>query len=346
MLSRVADNLFWMSRYLERAESLTALVSTHTQMSLDIPAEQSRQLSRDWTPLLDGLGMLGGFRQVCEDTGAESVSGHLLFNRQLAGSVTDCLARARENARTVREQITPEMWEQINRIFLWGTGSEARSHFQRNAYEFYQRLMKSLQLFQGIVGTMMIRGDGWEFLQLGKFLERSDKVARWLDDRFHLLRPGEPDKESMAGWSEFMTREETEAPDRTGVDRIHYNWSAVLRVCHARSTYQRLYPSIVQPSLVAELLLLNEDFPRSMLFCVSRIERSLRRMSRITSGRYSGQAERLGGRLASRLRYTSMEEIRIQGLRSLMIDLQDQLEDIGEAIQSECINSPLTQPTA
>ncbi len=344
MLSRVAENLYWMGRYLERAESMASMVGTHLQMILDIPSEQSRRLSRDWSPLLDALGMLGSYRQLSGDTGREEVSRRLLFERRLESSVAACLALARENALTVREQITPEMWEQINRIYLWGTGQGAREHYQRNAYEFFQRLAKSLQLFQGIVDAMMLRGDGWDFLQLGKHLERADKVSRWLDERYHLFQGAEEPRTEMSGWSEFMTRDELEAADTTDADRTYYNWMAALRICQARSTYQRLYPSRVEPVGVSELLLLNEQFPGSMLFCVSSVERALRRISRAASGRFSSQSEKLSGRLASRLRYASIEEIHRAGLSHTVSEAQVLIHDIGEALLEDCIHPPLAQP--
>ncbi len=345
MLSRVADSLFWLSRYLERAESVASLVDTNLQLMLDLPAKRADRLAKDWSPIVAGLGQEQAFRRLRRRADARTVADYLVFERQTTDSMVSCLAAARENARTVREQITPEMWEQINRTYLWSVSKGARQYFERSAYEFFQRITKSLQLFQGIVDAVMIRGEGWEFLQMGKFLERADKVTRLLDDRFHLLRPSgeQAPADVEEGWSELLTRSERGKERQQVVDGVYHCWTAVLRCCRARGAYQRLYPLVVEPANVAELLLLNENFPRSALFCVSRVDRALRRISGVASGRFSNRAEKLSGQLAGELRFSSIEDILASGLHETMDGLQVKLNSIGEAIRSIYIYPPLLQ---
>ena len=345
MLSRVADSLFWLSRYLERAESVANLVSVNLQLVLDLPTEQGKHYSKDWSPIIAGLGEEEVFRESHRRYDARTVAESLVFDREMPNSVLGSLAAARENARTVREQITLEMWEQINRTYLWICSRQAHEQFERNDWEFFQRLMKSLQLFQGIVGMMMVRETGWEFLQMGKFLERADKVTRLLDEQFHLFREEKTVQENEADthrWPEYLSWEEWHAEDRQRIDGSHHCWMAVLQCCHARAAYQRLYPSVVQPVKVTELLLLNERFPRSMLFSVSRVERALCRVNGSEDGRFTNRAEKYSGQLASELRFSSIADLFESGLHDKMDEFQIKINRIGEAIREDCIFPPLS----
>jgi uncharacterized alpha-E superfamily protein len=310
MLSRVAESLYWMSRYVERAECLARIVDVNLQLLLDIPPKQSAQLARNWWPVMASLGEdEEAFFKRHKKADVAHATDYLVFDRQNPSSVSSCLSAARENARTVREQINEEMWEQINRTYLWITSRGARGDFQTNQYEFFQRVLKTLQLFQGITDSVMLRGEGWEFIQIGKHLERADKTTRLLDDKFHLLRAG------SAAPGELLMQ-----------------WLSVLRCSNSRQIYQQLYESVVQPRKVAELLLLNDSFPRSVKFCVARADRSLRRISGVGPGRFSNGAEKLSGRLLAELNFSAVDDFEAAGLHQAMDDLQIQLNDIGQAV--------------
>lgn len=309
MLSRVADSLFWMGRYVERAENIARIVDVNSQLMLDLPLKESERVGRNWGPVVACLGDEDEFAKRYKKSDAESVTEFLLFDRSHANSIVGSLAAARENARTVREQISPEMWEQVNRTYLWLMSKGARQFFNRNAYEFFERVKKSLQLFQGITDSVMMHGEGWEFLRMGRYLERADKTSRLLDDEFFIVRDGR-------------------FPSGGGVTQ----WQAILRSSNARQAYQRLYAAVVDPAKVADLLLLHDEFPRSVEFCVRALDKSLRRISGVPAARFCNLAEKLSGRLLSELSFSSIEDIWNRGLHVVMDELQARLNDIGVAI--------------
>lgn len=309
MLSRVADSAFWMSRYVERAENVVRIVDVNLQLIQDLPARRAQDAADHWPRVVACLGDDAEFRKRKLKPRAEVVSDFLLFDRANSNSIVSCLAAARENARTIRELITAEMWEQVNRTHLWLTSKSAHQFYERNTYDFFQRLKKSLQLFQGITDSVMHRGEGWEFIQLGKYLERADKTSRVLDDKFFLRSAA-----------------------RNGESDVLPQWTSILRCCTARQTYQRLYAGGVDPRKVVELLTLNGAFPRSVLFCLLHVDQSLRRISGVPPGQFTNQAEKLSGRLLSELSFSTVEDIWAQGLHKAVDGLQVQLNDIGAAI--------------
>ena len=321
MLSRVADSLYWMSRYVERAENVARILDVNQQLMLDLPSKQAAALTKDWQPVVACLGDEESFARHSRIADAATVTEFLVFERSYSNSIASCLSAARENARTVRENLTTEMWEQINRTYLWITAKSARQSFENNQYEFFQRVKKTLQLFQGITDTTMPRGEGWEFLQIGKHLERADKTSRLLDEEYHILRQNEASPNDLL-----------------------LQWLAVLRSCSGRQIYQRIYACGVDPTKVSEMLLLNESLPRSVEFCVLRLDQSLRRISGVAPGRFSNLAEKLTGRLLSELAFSSIDDILTRGLHEAMDDLQLKLNAIGEAIYSTYIHLETPMP--
>lgn len=309
MLSRVAECLYWMSRYVERAENLARIVDVNSQVMLDIPYDQSKKLEADWSPVLASLGEDEAYAETGRGADRMTVTNFLLFDREHPNSIVSCLATARENARTVRAEIAAEMWEQLNRTYLWFTSDEAIAAFLRNHYEFFQQLRETSQLFQGITDSSMLHGEAWEFIQLGKFIERADKTSRVLDEEYHILR--------HAGLQAHLDTME---------------WTAVLRSCSARQAYQRVYVAAVKPESVSELLLLNATFPRSVRFCVEEIDRSLRVISGVQRGHFTNPAEKLTGQLLSELCFSEIEDIYARGLHEAVDRIQLQLNRIGDAI--------------
>jgi uncharacterized alpha-E superfamily protein len=323
MLSRVAESLFWMSRYVERAENLARIVDVNSQAMLDLPYAESQKLEVDWSPILVSLGEDDAYAASGRDTGRMSVTNFLLFEREHSNSIVSCLAAARENARTVRADISGEMWEQINRAYLWFTSDEANAIFQRNHYDFFRQIREVSQLFQGITDASMVHGEGWEFIQLGKFIERADKTSRVLDDKYHIVRR-----------ADYQGRLET------------LEWSAVLRSCSARQAYQRVYVAAVRPESVTELLLLNATFPRSVRFCVAEIDRSLRVISGVKRLHFTNAAEKLTGQLLSELCFSDIEDIYAHGLHEAIDRIQLHLNCIGDAIFRTYIDpAPADQAT-
>ncbi len=309
MLSRVAECLYWMSRYVERAENLARIVEVNSQVMLDLPYDDSQKLEHDWSPVLASLGEDDDYATTGRDLGRMSVTNYLVFARDNSNSIISCLSAARENARTVRSEISTEMWEQINRAYLWFTSDEAGALFGRDHYDFFQRLKETSQLFQGITDSSMVHGEGWEFIQLGKHIERADKTSRVLDEKYHILHNAE-DEERM----ETM------------------EWSAVLRSCSARQAYQKVYVANVKAESVTELLLLNASFPRSVRYCIGEIDRSLRVISGVKQLHFTNAAEKLTGQLLSELCFSEIEDIYQRGLHGAIDRIQLQLNQIGDAI--------------
>ena len=317
MLSRVSDCLYWMSRSVERAENIARILDVNLQLMLDLPQQQARQLDKNWIAVAECLGDDEAFRKTKAKADCATVTDFLVFNRDNPNSIVSCLASARENARTVREQISTEMWEQLNRSYLWATSRAAKAAYQRSQYDFFQSVKEISHLFQGITDSSMTHGEGWEFIQIGRFLERADKTSRVLDDKFHLLH--------TLGVSASDQRQ----------------WVAVLRSCSARQAYQKIYVSEVRPAKVAELLLLDESFPRSVLFCVSEVDNALRRISGTPPGRFANLAEKLSGRFSSELRYSTIEELIEPGLHRTADLLQIRFNQIGSAIYQNYIHLAL-----
>lgn len=308
MLSRVADCLYWTGRHVERAENIARIIDVNQQLMLDVPLPRSQELHKNWLPIAACLGDDAAFAARSKKSNAVAVTDFLVFSRDNPNSIVSCLCAARENARTVREQISTEMWEQLNRSYLWCVSHAASQTFERNQHDFFQRIKQISHLLQGITDTTMVHGEGWEFIQIGKYLERADKTSRVLDDKYHIL--------NQEGKTSDMLLQ----------------WVAVLRSCSARQAYQKVYVSQVTPVKVAEFLLLSESFPRSVRFSVEKLDQSLRRLSGVSPGQFSNPAERLAGRLLAELSYGAIEDYYSVGLHQAIDDLQIKLNTIGAKI--------------
>ncbi|MDX2226319.1 MAG: alpha-E domain-containing protein [Verrucomicrobiae bacterium] len=309
MLSRVAECLYWMSRSIERIENIARIVDVNTQLMLDLPTLQAEKLSGNWTPLVMALGDDVTFRKLKRAGSQAGVIDFMVFDRDNPNSILGCLSSARENARTVREQISTEMWGEINRFYLWITSKNARMEYEKSAYDFFQHIKESCHRFRGTTDATMSHDEGWDFIQMGLHIERTDKTSRILDDEFYLLG---------------------KLSHLQGAEQLQLN--AVLRSCSARLAYQRLYASVFTPVNVAEFLLLSPDFPRSVLFNVRSLDEALRRISGAPSGTFSNTPEKLSGRLLADLRYSEIADYLSRGLHQTMDELQLRLNSLGEAI--------------
>lgn len=326
MLSRVADSLYWMSRYIERAENMARILDVNLNLMLDVPGKEGRQLAKKCMPIIRSLGDESAFKSKFKSGDAESMVEFLVFDSSHPNSIFGSLNEARENARTVREQITSEMWEQINRTYLWLNSKASRLYYERNQFDFFQRVIKTLQLFQGITDSTMLHGIGWDFMQIGKFMERADKTSRLLDDENHLLAgSGLPNAEL-------------------------FQWTSILASSSARFAYQKIYASDIRPKKVAELLILNEHLPRSILFCLIRSDEALRRISGIRPGTFSNSIEKASGSLLAQLQFSTVDDFFNPGLNETMDAFQFKLNQIGEAfvetyiLQEELPNAlPVTE---
>jgi uncharacterized alpha-E superfamily protein len=244
-------------------------------------------------------------------TGA-AVTEFLVFEKSNPNSLIQSICQARENARMVRDQITLELWEELNRLYLFIRSPQAREVWKRSASEFFQEIKASSLHIIGIINATLIHNEGWWFVQAGLFLERADKTSRILDVRHQSL----PER----GIPESISPEEA------------LEWSAVLRSCSAWDAYKSMYAADVHPRRVARFLLLSDNFPRSVHFCVKELNHALRNISGVAEGRFTNDAEKLTGRCLAELQFNTIEEVFEVGLHRYLDELQMKLNNIGDAL--------------
>ena len=304
MLARVADSLYWIGRYIERAEHVSRLSAVMLNATLDrtVGAVQTGRI---------GLAALGE-----KDSGRANqtyeAAHDLALDRTDAGAVVVSLARARENARQVRDQITTETWERLNLLYLRVTGPDAEHAFAQRSSAFLHEIIADLHLFKGAADTTLSHGEGWRFLQLGVYLERAQLIARLLEVCFS---EGEAVTEPIALMS-------------------------VLRMACALEPYLRVYTADINPRFIFEFLMFNEDFPRSIRFCTARIQDFLSELARQT-GAGRSDALRLAGRLDARLKYADLEELEGSGAGALLAEVSRECSAIHEAIYETFVAYPL-----
>lgn len=312
MLSRVANSLYWMSRYIERAENIARIVDVNLQLLLDLRNLDEERLAKHWLPIVQTTGDEEQFFKLHKKATAQNVTEFLVFQMDNPNSIVSSICQARENARMVRDQITLEFWEELNRVYWFVRTPTARQVWKDSPSEFFQQIKASSLHLIGLSYSTLIHNEGWWFAQVGKLIERADKTSRILDLRYKTL----PEKGVP------QTVSETDALE----------WSAILRSCSAWDAYKTIHGAEVSPRLVAEFLLLNEDFPRSVHFCVGEFNNALRKISGVAEGKFSNDAEKLAGRLVAELQFSTIDEIFEAGLHDYLDRLQGKLNDIGGAL--------------
>ncbi len=312
MLSRVADSLYWMSRYLERAEHTARLVSVNLHLTLDRTPSDS---AHHWGRLLSSLRLPPPVADSV--TVAEHATG-ASFDLSNRDSIAASIAAARENARQVREQISSEMWEQINRLFLAMRRDTPDPGWTGRTHEFLASVMEGVHLFQGITDATMTHGEGWQYIELGRYIERTSATAALLDVHFR----------------DFVGR--GDQPAEVGE---YVEWAGLLRSCCAFEAYCRHYTADLRSIRIAEFLILNADFPRSIRFGASRIQASLKAIAALT-GR-GGRAVRLAGRLLASLYYGQVDEIVGEQLPSYLEGIVKQANQINAAVYQQYIHYPI-----
>jgi uncharacterized alpha-E superfamily protein len=320
MLSRVANCLYWMSRYIERADNTARIVDVNLQLILDFRNLDNRSLVDHWMPILESTGDEEKFLERYPKATGQSVTEFLVFDSENPNSILSSVCQARENARMVRDQITVELWEELNRLYLWIRSNEAHTMWRRSPAEFFGLIKNASLLLVGTIYATIVHNEGWYFMQGGKFLERADKITRILDVR-HAIFPG---KEGPRAISQRDTLE----------------LSAVLRSCSGWDAYKAAYGAEVRPEWVAEMLLFSDDFPRGVRFCVEKLDDALRHISGVAPRRFSNDAEKLSGRLLAELQYGSTEEVLAFGIHEYLDQLQVKFNAIGEAMFNAYISQP------
>ncbi len=307
MLSRVADSIYWMARYVERAENVARFIDVNLNLSLDLGPE----IQRRWAPLVFTTGDHEDFCARYGEETQQNVISFLTFDQENPNSIVSCLCAARENARTIRDMISSEMWEELNKFYLMVRASQQDESILAAPCEFFNKIKLGGALFDGIAQGTMSRGEAWHFRRLGKVLERADKTSRILDVKYFLLLPRHTD---------------------IGTPLDTTLWAALLKSASALEMYRKKYGRI-SPAQVAEFLLLDRDFPRAVHFCLIGAEQSLLAITGGTPGTFSTSAEQRLGRLRSELDYANIQEIFQIGLHEFIDAFQEKLNHVGEAIR-------------
>jgi len=304
MLSRAADSLYWMSRYLERAEHTARLIDVDLQLRLDqSPAAGSGR----W------LGLLEALQVPAPENGpidAETLTHLLTLDRTNPSSIISCIAAARENLRQVREQCGSDMWEQLNRLFLQVKSTASSEAGLLDSYVFFRAVQDGAHLFQGVTDSTMSHGEGWHYIQLGRFVERADAVARLIGAHF----------------SRFP-----HALDQAVESEEYLEWVGLLKSCAAFQAYCKAHTAELRPLRVAEFLLLNPSFPHSVRFSVDMVHTALRAIGELTE-RKAEQPVRIAGRLRATLSFSQIDEIMASGANAFVDSIRWQCTQAHSAI--------------
>ncbi len=312
MLSRTADHLYWMSRYIERAESLARLVDAHYRMSL-LP-HSPETLARSLSSTMTALHMEKAYKERHENVEPKTVFEFVSLDRDYSGSIFSCLQCARENARAVRGSLTSELWETLNSTWLDARSQAARRSARADIGQFVEWVKERSHLTRGVTIGTMLRDEAFHFTRIGTFLERADSTARILTAHQSDLVPGAD----------------------AGVVPDPYEWSVLLRALSAFEVYRRVYRDVITPSRVAELLILRDDMPRSLLRCCKEVYGNLKSVA----NEQSAETERRAGEMHAMLHFTRMEEITETGLPRFLRQFLERLRDLGDRIASDFLVPP------
>ncbi|HEV7219609.1 MAG TPA: alpha-E domain-containing protein [Terriglobales bacterium] len=314
----MAESLYWMSRYLERAQHTARLIDVDLQLRLDQSLESS---TGRWLRLVEALhvpALLAG------NVDATRLAHTLTFNRTNPSSIVSCIASARENLRHVREQSSSEMWEQLNRLYLQMTGSPAEDEWVLRSHILFRAVQDGAHLFQGITDSTMSHGEGWQYIQLGRFVERTDAVAALVAT--HFSRLSHPANQPVEG-ADYL------------------DWVGLLKCCAAFEAYCKAYSAELRPIRVAEFLLLNSEFPHSIRFSVESVHAGLGRIGELTERKVT-QPVRIAGRMRAALSFSQIEEIMAEGVHLYMENIRGQCTQAHAAIQQIYFDYPVESALA
>lgn len=311
LLSRVADSVYWMARYIERAENVARFMGVNLHLQLDLPLDPVSQ----WAPLVATSGDADIFEARYGAASRDNVIRFLVFDPDNLNSIYSCLRAARENARSIRETISSEMWEQINSLYLLIQSTPPDPNLE-SLPEFFHSIRMGCHLFQGITDTTMTHGEAWHFLRIARKLERADKTTRILDVKYFILLP-------------------TVGDINTPYDDIH--WSAVLKSVSGFEMYRKKHGHLTPPDIV-DFMLLDGEFPRSVRYCVASVDESLRHITGTPPGSFRYRSEQLAGMLHGELNFTAVETVLSGGLHEFLDDLQLRMNSIDDAIHRDFLS--------
>ena len=339
MLSRHADSVYWIGRYIERAEATARMVDVHYHFGLESPVI-GHQLR--WSSIIAISGSEEDYYKRYPTDEEKSVLEFFVFDHENPNSILSSVTSARENARSIRDQISSEMWESLNAFYLELRTWNVPKIQTATPHSFFAWVKNSSHLFQGICNRTLLIEESREFLDVGRFLERADQTARILDVKYHDLLPRysdehlfDPEEFISTPLVEFVTTPAGVVPadprDVGGPVDIH-GWTAVLKSVGAFEAFQKTHRQGVSPGRVVEFLLLDQRLPASVRHCISRVESGLRRISKNTDRSPKNPAERVLGKLYNDLNFTTAEEIIAEGLHEYLESVQERCGDVGSAI--------------
>jgi len=313
MLSRTADHLFWMARYMERAENTARMLDVNYQTAL-LP-QSADVAEQGWRGLLSISELTAGFSKKYDDVTAGNVIDFMVRDADNGSSILSCLRAARENARAVRGALTTEVWETQNQTWLEFNRLLREGAFDRDPASCFEWVKFHSHLSRGVTVGTMLQDEALHFLRLGTFLERADNTARLLDVKFHALA-GE-----YFGAGNVKESQEVD----------FYHWSAILRSVSGFEVYRKVYRNVIRPERVAELLILRPDMPRSLAACMNETVANLT----MVANQQSSETLRRAGRLQSDLKYGRIDEILATGLHAYLTQFLDRVGDLGVGISRD-----------
>jgi uncharacterized alpha-E superfamily protein len=318
MLSRVAESLYWMARYLERAEHTARLIDVDFELRLDQSPEAA---SGRWWRLLEALQA-----PPPEDGKIDSTTlTHILtLDKENSSSIISCVASARENLRQVREQCSSAMWEQLNRLYLQVNSTTASEAWLLHSYVFFRAVRDGAHLFHGVTDSTMSHGEGWQYIQLGRYVERTDAVARLIGAYFSRL---------------------PYTVDQVVESEEYLEWVGLLKSCTAFEAYCKRYTAELRPLRVAEFLLLNPEFPHSVRFSVDKVHGALQAIAELTD-RKAEQPARLAGRLSAALSFSQIDEVMASGANDYVENVRQQCNQAHTAIHQIYFDYPVESALA
>src|ERR1051325_9034677 len=326
MLSRVAEQIYWMNRYVERAENVARFVDVNLHLELDLPPMHELSGGNQWQPLIWTTGDEKLFKaRHGDDFTRENVTHFLTFDMENPNSILSCVKAARENARSVREVISSDMWVTLNRFYLTMRDPLAIQNASREPHVFYTDIKRACALFIGETITTMSHGEGFHFARIGRLLERGDKTSRILDVKYYILLP---------------------KLEYVGMPIDSLQWAALLKSASAFEMYRKSN-STITPKQVSRFLLLDREFPRAVLHCLSAAETSLRAITGTALDTFSNAAEQKLGQLRADLNYANIDDIIKTGLHEYVDSLQTRLNQVDDSMYRPFfeVRSDVTTPT-
>lgn len=329
MLSRTADHLFWMARYVERAENSARMLDVTWSMAL-LP-QSLDEAQRGWRALLGISELQGAYDARYPAVTQADVLYFLVLDRNNPSSIYSCLQAARENARAVRGSLTTEIWETHNDTWL-----ELQSHvtsrlLERDPQQFFEWVKFRSHLSRGVTIGTMLKDEAFYFVRLGTFLERADNTARLIDVKFHGSAPPPRMRQRMTGNGPTLAGFADAVTNAIDHRFDFYYWAAILRSVSAFEIYRKVYRDVITPSRVAELLILRDDMPRSLLNCLDEVCVNL---EQVRNSR-SKETERRAGLLRAELKYGRIEDIEARGLHPYLTSFLERVNDLGNRISQD-----------